>query len=199
MEIIEFPSVLLKYDHKTRQITRISEIQHYCKPKENWRVSEFCTELTGITQETVNGGIPLPDALKKHKEWLAKHVPNFYQGGHKNVYMMTVGCWDLAEQLPKDMKRWNKYDKKMSFKSLHSVYKRFINIKDEYVYFMKPKSKRGWGMKAMLRGLGIELKGRHHSGIDDCRNTASIFEELVRRGMNPLYMRELYAEAYNGL
>ena len=36
----------------------------------------------------------------------------------------------------------------------------------------------------MLNTLKIKLQGRHHSGIDDCRNISSIVTQLIRRGIN---------------
>ena len=35
-------------------------------------------------------------------------------------------------------------------------------------------------MAMMLRDLHIELEGRHHSGIDDCRNIAKVAIALLR-------------------
>ena len=35
----------------------------------------------------------------------------------------------------------------------------------------------------MLRKLGLELTGRHHSGIDDCRNIAKIARYLAASGV----------------
>ena len=37
-------------------------------------------------------------------------------------------------------------------------------------------------MTGMLRGLGLTLEGRHHSGIDDCRNIANVVRALAVRG-----------------
>jgi hypothetical protein len=37
-------------------------------------------------------------------------------------------------------------------------------------------------MTGMLRGLGLTLEGRHHSGIDDCRNIANVVRALAQRG-----------------
>jgi len=36
-------------------------------------------------------------------------------------------------------------------------------------------------MVEMLEALNCPLEGRHHSGLDDCRNIATIVVELVRR------------------
>lgn len=41
-------------------------------------------------------------------------------------------------------------------------------------------------MMGMLQGLGVQHEGRHHSGIDDCRNIAKLMCELVRKGASPL-------------
>lgn len=45
----------------------------YCKPEVNPILSKFCTELTAITQDMVDGGVPLPEALRLHTEWLRSH------------------------------------------------------------------------------------------------------------------------------
>ena len=37
-------------------------------PTENPRLSEFCTELTGISQDTVDNGIPLSTYFKSKKK-----------------------------------------------------------------------------------------------------------------------------------
>jgi len=37
-------------------------------------------------------------------------------------------------------------------------------------------------MTDMLAFLGLELKGRHHSGIDDCRNIAQVLIRMLRDG-----------------
>jgi inhibitor of KinA sporulation pathway (predicted exonuclease) len=173
MEIIEFPSVLIKWDTESGETKRISEIQNYCKPTIKPTLSAFCTELTGITQETVDGSIPFPEALKRHTTWLIEHVPDFYN--NNNVHIVTCGNWDLQTQLPRDLKYWKT-------ENITNVYKRFINIKYEFNRFVKPPDKIG-GMFSMLKYLDLSLDGRHHSGIDDCRNIAKIWEEMIQRGM----------------
>lgn len=185
MEIIEFPSVLVEWNITKGTTRRIGEFQEYCKPIAS-RVSQFCTGLTGITQDMVNKGEQFPDTFKRHHKWLIDTVPG-YASGNADVYIITVGKWDISTQLPRDLKRWG-----MNKNKIPKVYKTFYDIKDEFVYFMKPKNKRGHGMKNMLRQLKLTLDGRHHSGIDDCRNTAKILEELIRRGLDGNQMREYH-------
>ncbi|CAF4311592.1 unnamed protein product, partial [Rotaria magnacalcarata] len=38
------------------------------------------------------------------------------------------------------------------------------------------------GMMGMLNDLNIRHVGRHHSGIDDCKNIAEILKVLAERG-----------------
>ena len=40
-------------------------------------------------------------------------------------------------------------------------------------------------MTGMLSKLGLSLDGRHHSGIDDTRNTAKIASTLIAMGWEP--------------
>lgn len=53
-EIIEFPAVL--YDAKRRTMPEGSDFQQYVMPTEQPVLSNFCTELTGITQDKVDAG-----------------------------------------------------------------------------------------------------------------------------------------------
>ena len=58
---------------------------------------------------------------------------------------------------------------------------RFINIKYIFQSITGTKAK---GLMSMLTHFGMEFQGRHHSGIDDCRNILAILRELNNRGFN---------------
>ncbi|CAN0548094.1 unnamed protein product [Ectocarpus sp. 12 AP-2014] len=57
----------------------------------------------------------------------------------------------------------------------------WANIKEVFRSQRRPRGGKGGGMPAMLSALGLVLEGRHHSGLDDCRNIARIAIELCRR------------------
>lgn len=174
-EVIEFPSVLWKYDSKSNPImTQISEIQMFCKPKNTPILTPFCIELTKITQDKVDTGIPFPDALKKHEMWLRSHIPNFDNEVHTgNVMIITCGEWDMKTMAPKEYKNHN-------MKNIHSVYLKYVNIKNEFVTLYKRNGK--FGMYTMLQYLNLPLDGTHHSGIDDCRNISKIVSRIFNDG-----------------
>jgi len=39
----------------------------------NPKLSKFCTDLTAITQDMVDSGVPIGEAIKRHAEWLRGH------------------------------------------------------------------------------------------------------------------------------
>nr|XP_053639816.1 ERI1 exoribonuclease 2-like isoform X1 [Cherax quadricarinatus] len=67
-EIIEFPAVLLDLSSGNT----LSEFHEYVKPTEQSILSSFCKNLTGITQEQVDAGIPLGACLCLFSTWIQK-------------------------------------------------------------------------------------------------------------------------------
>eukprot|EP00906_Rhabdomonas_costata_P032496 RCo045776 len=65
-EIIEFPAVLVD----VRRGCTSSTFQRYVRPVWRPRLSQFCMELTGITQATVDNAQPFPSALQGFVQWL---------------------------------------------------------------------------------------------------------------------------------
>jgi len=97
MEIIECPSQLFQIDHRERMIL-IDEFHEYCRPVLNPKLTEFCTELTGITQETVDAADIFPNVLQRHNAWLRKHC------GNERIVIATCGAWDIKTMLPREVK-----------------------------------------------------------------------------------------------
>lgn len=172
-EIIEFPSVL--YD--LRSGSRVAEFQFYIKPLHNPILTPFCIELTGILQSWVDGSdVPRSSSwsddfaavLAAHSEFLAYHC----DGDPTNALILTCGDWDLKDMLVRQAQ--------LSGLVIPPYLKRWCNIK---VLFTQHYHQKSGGMTRMLDSLGITLQGRHHSGIDDCRNTTSIVERMLQDGV----------------
>lgn len=194
-EIIEFPTILLNVE--TGQVESV--FHTYIKPDVHPTLTPFCTELTGIRQEKVDHGISLANALGLHQAWLEEnHVvsvgcPNSRfthqtannnvdtadddnDDKYKNFAYVTCGDWDLATCLPKQMKHWQ------GCPTPPAGFAYWINIKKPFydLYGIKKV-----GMAGMLRELGLQLQGRHHSGIDDCRNIVRICQQMLQDGWKP--------------
>ncbi|XP_068583730.1 ERI1 exoribonuclease 2 [Cebidichthys violaceus] len=179
-EIIEFPAVLL--NTSTGEVE--SEFHTYVQPQEHPILSEFCTELTGITQIQVEAGIPLQIGLSRFSRWLQNLqlemgvvFPNRPQRSsapsptQKLCTFVTWSDWDLGVCLQYECKRkqLHKPDVLNSWIDLRSTYKLF--------YDRKPK-----GLNGALQDLGIQFSGREHSGLDDSRNTAQLAARMMRDG-----------------
>ncbi|OWF37871.1 ERI1 exoribonuclease 2 [Mizuhopecten yessoensis] len=176
-EIIEFPAVLL--NTATGDIE--SEFQYYVQPHEHPILSDFCHELTGITQELVDEGIPLRLCLKKFSKWLDglcrdkgiafSPVLRGRQSSSKAATFVTWSDWDLGVCLFNECRRKQllKPPQLNSWIDLRATYRKFYN-------------RRPQGLNGALQDLGITFEGRQHSGLHDSRNTARLAWRMAKDG-----------------
>uniref|UniRef100_A0A3P9J5F4 ERI1 exoribonuclease 2 n=1 Tax=Oryzias latipes TaxID=8090 RepID=A0A3P9J5F4_ORYLA len=179
-EIIEFPAVLL--NTSTGDID--SEFHTFVQPQEHPTLSEFCTELTGITQVQVEAGLPLQICLSRFTRWLHSlqlemgfTFPNKQQGSSSSLStqklctFLTWSDWDLGVCLQYECKR----------KQLHKpdVLNNWIDLRSTYRLWYNRKPK---GLNGALQDLGLQFDGREHSGLDDARNTARLAAKMMRDG-----------------
>lgn len=172
-EIIEFPSVLLD----ARGMDIEAEFESFVRPTHHPKLTPFCTELTGIEQGQVDAAGTFPEVFEAHQAWLKSHsLPVSPPAGESLAHaFITCGDWDLQTMLPAQLAAT---EPPIGF--VPHVYRKWINIKRPFAAWNGGPVKNG--MLGMLKALNLELEGRHHSGIDDCRNIARIARALVARG-----------------
>ncbi len=161
-EIIEFP--VLKVNAKTMVTESI--FHTYVRPTAHPILTPFCTKLTGITQDKVDGQPTLVEVLDEFHKWMFKNgllEPNV------TSCFVTCGDWDLKTMLPGQCKYFKL--------PIQDYFRKWVNIKR---VFEKATGRAAKGMPGMLTALGLELDGRHHSGIDDSKNIAKILVELAK-------------------
>ena len=126
------------------------------------RVSPFCTRLTGITQDEVDGGVDFATA-----------------------------CALLGERHRADSRRWaswGDYDRKQFERQCSATTVRYpfgsshVNAKQAYA---DAYGIRRMGMAGALEHAGLPLEGRHHNGADDAWNIAALVLHLMARGAWP--------------
>jgi len=166
-EVIEFPSVLLVKNDQGR-LEEVSTFESFVRPIFHPKLSEFCTSLTSITQDQMDGAEPFPDVLEKHVAWLKSH--GVFEPD-ASIIMVTCGDWDLKKMLPGQLAAC-----RIRYSSIPGCYSRWINVKPIFDKCLKRKSRTG--MAGMLDLLGHELTGTHHRGIDDCKNIVKIVKTL---------------------
>jgi inhibitor of KinA sporulation pathway (predicted exonuclease) len=147
-EIIEFGCVLL--DVKTKQILKSKSI--LVKPQFS-TISEFCTELTTLTQDLLdNEGVSFIQALEILKSEFKPRDIAWISYGDYDRNQMTKNC--------------ELYNIKNPLNQTH------INIKN--IFALRNNLKKEVGMEPALKILGEPLTGQHHRGLDDALNICKI-------------------------
>ncbi|MET8980216.1 3'-5' exonuclease [Streptomyces sp. NPDC004539] len=126
-------------------------------------VSEFCTELTGLTQREVDGGVTFAEACRRlAAEHHAGSRPWASWGDYDRL-QFTRQCRATRTPYPFGRRHTNA---KAAFTDAHGLRKR-------------P------GMAQALQIAGLPLEGRHHSGEDDAWNIAALVLHLAERDAWP--------------
>ncbi|WP_194820039.1 3'-5' exonuclease [Nocardia sp. XZ_19_385] len=155
-EIIEIGLTVVDLDARTR----IAKHRILVRP-ERATVSEFCTELTGLTQAEVDTGIPFADACRLlATEHQAALRPWASWGDYDRKQFITQ-CESTNTPYPFNSHHTNA---KMLFSEAYNL-------------------RRRQGMSGALGIAGLPLEGRHHSGADDAWNIGALVLEIVNRNV----------------
>ena len=178
-EIIEFPAVLCRRDlnEDTPMGTEIAFFRQHVQPTEapagepKRVLADFCVSLTGITQEVVDASKPLAGVLEDFYAWLEEYgLMSALEEGR--AVLVAHGGWDLGDQLPRECAR-----KGLTLPPTFEVY---ADLK--VLFALTCPDHRGTSLKQMLDQCHLQVQGRQHCGIDDCRNFARILGVLLSRG-----------------
>lgn len=157
METIEIGAVMV--EARTHQI--IEEYETFIRPVRNPELTDFCRELTSITQYEVDGAPSFQEAFADFVDW-ANEFPEFI--------FCSWGYFDRSQ-----------FEKDCAFHGIEYPFgDRHINLKEEFVTARSLKKKSG--VIAALRSVGLSFKGKHHRGIDDARNIADLIPYIYPLG-----------------
>lgn len=148
MEIIEIGAVKLA----SAGGPELGEFSAFVRPVRELTLSDYCRELTSITQADVDGADPFPIMLERFLAWM----------GEPPLRFCSWGQYDL-NQLRQDCDRHN-----LAFPAHFADH---LNVKNGWAAWKGVKPR---GLARALRLMGMELEGRHHRGMDDARNIARI-------------------------
>ncbi|KAJ3236254.1 3'-5' exoribonuclease 1 [Chytriomyces hyalinus] len=164
-EVIEFPVVLVC----GRTFETIAEFRSFVRPVLNPVLSDFCTQLTGITQDQVDTAPTFPEVLKLFEAFLSR-----YKVKHGRMRFITDGPWDIRDFVRNqcvysDIRRPAYFDT-------------YLDLRRIFTKFYGRKGGKRANLNGMLSLLNMEFEGRQHSGIDDTRNIAKIAVCLMEKG-----------------
>ncbi|MDV6316694.1 3'-5' exonuclease [Idiomarina sp. HP20-50] len=149
MEIIEFGCVVAKFDG-----TVVDSRSFIVRPQLHSKLSQFCTQLTSITQNDVDSAPVYQNVVSEINQWLESY---------------NLSAWGS----------WGNYDKNQinaEFRR-HGLAPEFlsrphINIKQQWR--QGKVSSRNAGLDNALQYHGFSFEGTHHRGIDDALNIARL-------------------------
>ena len=162
-EIIEFP--IVPVDVKAQKVLYDSVFHSYVTPTET-KLTEFCTELTGITESLIGNAGTIKEVLQQVQKYIID-----LDIDENDFCFVTCGDFDF-----RCLKREAEH-KKLDYPD---CLKRYINIKDIFRTFFSVKGSSS--MTHMLDYFKLNLDGKHHSGIDDSKNIAKILMEMLNKG-----------------
>lgn len=145
--------------HLDLQTGKISQKTSYIIRPANSTMSPFITELTTLTQEDVNKGIPFTDACNKFiKEFGTKSKVWASWGDYDRIHFQK-DCDFYKARYPFNVKHINA-------KTLFSL-----------VYGLRKEL----GLRNAMEYLGLNFKGTQHRGHDDAFNIAKVLWKTLRR------------------
>ena len=140
-------------------LDRYGEVQdtfhRYVRPKLNPLLSNYCFDLTGLEQETIDRAAYFPDVAEDFQDWIEVFDED---------YMLC--SWGSFDQkiLMSDCDLYN-----METKWLEP----YMNLRRQY-QTMK-RSRRNQGLKYVVEKEGFEFTGTNHEAIADAENLAKVF------------------------
>lgn len=157
MEIIEIGAVKLA----SAGGPVLDDFCAFVRPVLEPTLSDFCRELTGITQADVDRAESFPVVLQRFLAWMGEPPLAFCSWGQ---YDLNQLCQDCA---------------------FHNIgfpphFERHVNVKNVWAAWKGVKPR---GLARALRMMNMELEGRHHRGMDDARNIARLVMMMGRESL----------------
>ncbi|KZT65438.1 hypothetical protein DAEQUDRAFT_731375 [Daedalea quercina L-15889] len=203
-EIIEWPVCLLRWKDKNEEgfaegLEIVSEFRSFVRPTWKPQLSEFCTQLTGIAQEQVDGAPTFTELLDSFREFLeATGLIDPVTGRRLVRYCWcSDGPFDIRDFVVKQcfiskiaMPAWITGDVLDIRKAVHMLLdaapseRPTADERSGRQYSFPIPRRMTLTIPRQLSALGLApFQGRQHSGIDDTRNIARILSELPKRGV----------------
>ncbi|MCA9563430.1 MAG: exonuclease domain-containing protein [Myxococcales bacterium] len=154
-ETIEIGAAVLE----SGSLREVASFQSLVRPIRNPTLSEYCRELTGLSQDQVDAASPFPAVLKQFHEWLGRfEISAWY----------SWGPFD-ARQLERD---GTQHELRVHLPSRH------IDLAERAANHFK--SRRRIGLGQACEWLGISYPKSCHRALEDVRIASEVFRELQR-------------------
>lgn len=150
-KIIEIGAVAV--DFKSNGTSKkMSEFQTYCNPNET--ITEYITNLTGISDDVVKDAPQIKDALSMFWDWSTANKTSQFIAWGRDMEMLRNASTNLNIYFPNT--------RELDLKSMSAWFKLIENM-----------PARG-GLFSTLENFNLSFDGRQHSALADADNTAKL-------------------------
>ncbi len=154
METIEIGAVIVN----RHTLQPVAEWQTFIRPVRHPQLTQFCTDLTSITQAEVDAAPLFPEAIANFQQWLSAY-PGFLLSSwgeyDRNQLQQDCNFHGIAYPLgPWHLDLQKQFTTTQKLPQLHS-------------------------MNQALKFAKLALDGTHHRGIDDAKNLAKLLPYIV--------------------
>ncbi|HWO75196.1 MAG TPA: 3'-5' exonuclease [Bacillus sp. (in: firmicutes)] len=161
MEAIRLGAV--KYDLQTQ---KISYFDRFIRPQNQKKLTPFCTELTGITDDDLNNAQDFKEVFAEFLYWV---------GGVKRSQFFSWSKSDLA-RLKIDAAR-----NELPSRTIQKIEKRYVDFQ---AIFSKRVTKAHFSVQNALELYGKEFIGDMHNPMWDAYNTLQIYLCFLNERLN---------------
>lgn len=183
-EIIEWPVILLQWSMNSNdglwQLRETARYRRFVRPVWRPTLSQFCINLTGISQVDIDRAMTLDQVLRDFDANFIK--PHKLFTAENRTVWVTDGPWDFRDHFVKStflaaihhhaLPRYLRSP--IPLIDLRFLLKAFI---PQVCFGTAPSS---LSLTNALTTLGLEFEGHQHSGIDDAHNIARILSQMVK-------------------
>ena len=170
----------------------ISTFHSLVRPVFN-NISEFCTELTGISDNMLRvGGADLQHVLERYEKWIS-HLRMRYNMGPNDLHFVTFGSWDILKAIPRNCEH-RLIDLPPCLKEAR---KEFINIRKQSSILNNTKEPES--ISEMLKDVAMQFEGREHTSMADVQNIARFLQFLDKKDirLRPSGQQSVQERPYN--
>lgn len=151
MEVIEIGASLVKRDGR-----EVDHFQRFVRPRRRPQLTNFCRELTHITQANIDAAAPFAEVWAQFERWLGHHQAHL-EG------WTSWGDYDRRQLL----QEWQQHQLDSRLATIPH-----LNLKQR---FAKARQlQRPLGLNGALQLAGMQFSGQQHRALEDARNTARL-------------------------
>lgn len=161
-EVIQFGKCLIEMG----DIAEISRLESYYIEPQEYGLSSFCQELTGINPSDVRGSPKLEEFLKTYEDEKDMHPKRMMWG--------SWGEWDY-KQLKEECGR-------KDIANPYSSRAHHINLKNIHALFNDKKNSKG--LQTAMNYHNLDFIGDKHNAKWDALNTARVFLHDINKEYN---------------